>query len=111
MGQAFVYQGSPRDYRFGHVDPGEVAFFEGRPPDEDWVPHVPTVAEEAPPEVVDTPDDDVTLKQPNKAASAADWTAYAEAHGGFQATTGKSPADPATTRKEIVDHYTGGDES
>jgi hypothetical protein len=119
MGQAFVYQGSPRDYPFGHVDPGAVAFFEGRPPDEDWAPHVPAPAadeepvggehgrDEPPSTDVDAGDDQPMggLRQPNKAASAEDWKAYAAAHGGFQEVTGTHPDD--ATRRAIVEHYTG----
>lgn len=103
MGEPYVYQGDPRTYAFGHVTPGAIACFELRPPDGDWVPYVPPmVEEEAPAEAAGAGDGD-GLKQPNKAASAADWVAYAEAHGGFQAATGVAPAD--ASRKAIVDHY------
>lgn len=97
MADAYVYRGEPRDYHtVGHVKDGDVAYFD-RPPDSRWRPYTgnaaPTVdaTEQAP-------------RQPNKAASAADWQAYAEQHGGFQDATGTIPAD--ATRKAIVDHYT-----
>lgn len=47
------------------------------------------------------------VKQPNKAASAAEWVAFAKADGGFREQTGKDPEAETTTRKAIVDFYTG----
>lgn len=122
MAQPYVYKGEPRDYHWlGHVVHGAIAFFEGRPPDERWHPHEADVPADA--AVVDplrtqqqdeaiaaadqTGESGGDVKQPNKAASAEDWKAYAAAHGGFQDTTGTHPDD--ATRKAIVDHYTAGD--
>jgi hypothetical protein len=121
MAKPFVYRGEPRDYHFlGRVVDGAIAFFEHRPPDERWQPHEADVATDA--DVVDAAraqqHDAATaaadaaqqagqgdeLRQPNKAASAEDWKAYAAAHGGFQDATGVHPDD--ATRKAIVEHYT-----
>lgn len=99
--------------------PGDILYLTGLPPDERFVPHeaeIPVVDAEAEQAVhgdeqagadwrnpvVDEQAED--LKQPNKAAPAADWTAFAAAHGGFEQATGTAPAD--ATRKAIVDHYT-----
>src|ERR1700753_124303 len=97
--------------------PGDIVYLTGLPPDERFVPHdapVPAHAETderaehadeqagadwRDPVAAETED----LKQPNKAASAEDWKAYAAAHGGFQEATGVHPDD--ATRKAIVDHY------
>jgi hypothetical protein len=121
MAQPYVYRGDPRDYHWlGHVEDGAVAYFEHRPPDERWQPHEATVADDAAlvdPLRTQQQDEaiaatgqagtDAEVKQPNKAASAEDWKAYALAHGGFQDATGTHPDD--ATRKAIVDHYTAGD--
>lgn len=120
--QPYVYRGDPRDYHWlGHVEDGAIAYFDGRPPDERWQPHDAEVPADA--VVVDElraqQQDEATaaadqagqpeLKQPNKAAPAADWVAYADLHGGFEAATGTPPAE--ATRKAIVDHYTTTDQA
>ena len=64
-----------------------------------------TPAEEEQPEHEQSEEE---LKQPNKAASAEDWKAFALAHGGFEQETGVSPHQ--ASRKAIVDHYTGSSE-
>lgn len=121
--RAYTYTGpAPVTYTWGVVAPGAIAYFLGRPPDSDWTEYVApaaVAAEESADaesgavpaaEAGSDPTTDAALAaRPNKAASAEDWRAYADQHGGFQEATGKSPMDPATTRKEIVDHYTGPD--
>ena len=110
---AFVFNGvAPTPYPWGVVQPGDVGFFEHRAPNGDWSPFepaaapVPDVDDEEP---VDTGADpaDGEVRQPNKAASAEDWKAYAAADGSFEVTTGIHPDD--ATRKAIVDHYSGSD--
>jgi hypothetical protein len=119
MGKPYVFHGPPRDYHhLGRVNDGEVAYFEARPPDDNWTPwEAPEGAEmaEVDPAKVERHEQAVAdeearfaaeqeaLKQPNKAASADDWRAFAAAHGGFQEATGVHPDD--ATRKAIVDHY------
>ena len=122
MARPYVYRGDPRDYHWlGHVEDGAVGYFDGRPPDERWHPYESEVPVDA--VVIDElraqQQDEATAgagqaagsdgepRQPNKAASAEDWKAYAAAHGGFQEATGKHPDD--ATRKAIVDHYTSSD--
>lgn len=123
MAKPYRYVGhDARDYPslgFGAA-PGDIVYLTGLPPDERFVPHeaeLPTADVEAeqavhgdeqagadwrnPVTEESVPAED--LKQPNKAAPAADWTAFAEAHGGFEQATGTPPAD--ATRKAIVDHY------
>ncbi|TCO57123.1 hypothetical protein [Actinocrispum wychmicini] len=105
-----------RDYPWGVVHPGEVAYFSGRAPDGDWSP-ITAAPAPAPESEGPAPADEGSgnpaanegggeatdeLKRPGKAASAADWVAYAKTEGTF-------PGDPDTaTRKAIVDHYTAG---
>jgi len=95
--------GEDRMYPWGVVHPGDIAFFTGRAPDGDWVPHVPATpaaAEETPAEGAELTGGGPELKRPGKADSASDWVAYAKAEGSF-------PGDPDTaTRKAIVEHYT-----
>lgn len=95
-----------------------------RPPDGNWSEVVipPAVAEPEPTEQPADEEPDVAedavadeaeaaaaeLRQPNKAASADDWKAYAAADGSFQAATGTHPDE--ATRKAIVDHYTAEEE-
>lgn len=107
----WIYSGPPYEDAFGHVETGGVAYFAGRPPSDDWSPWTPPIlapveAPTAVPAEASGETDAGELRQPNKAASADDWRLYADQHGGFEEATGKSPLDPATTRKEIVDHYT-----
>lgn len=118
---AFVFNGTgPALYPWGTVNPGEVAVFMHRPPDGNWSEVVipPAVAEPEPAEQPADEEPDVAevaatdeaeaaaaeLRQPNKAASADDWKAYAAVEGSFQAVTGTHPDE--ATRKAIVDHYT-----
>lgn len=117
---AFVFNGTgPAPYPWGTVNPGEVAVFMHRPPDGNWseVPIVPAVdpepepvaeevaaADEAEVAEAEGADEAEELRQPNKAASADDWKAYAAVEGSFQAATGTHPDE--ATRKAIVDHYT-----
>ncbi len=120
---AYVFNGpAPAPYPWGMVNPGEVAVFMHRPPDSNWAEVVPPVVEQEP--AAETPADEPAaevaaadeveaaaageLRQPNKAASADDWKAYAVDHGGFEAVTGVHPDD--ATRKAIVDHYTAEEE-
>ena len=117
---AFTFNGTgPAPYPWGTVNPGQVAVFMHRPPDGNWSEvQIPT-AEEPSPAVPMESEEDVAevaasdeaelaataeLRQPNKAASADDWKAYAAAEGSFQAATGTHPDE--ATRKAIVDHYT-----
>lgn len=106
MATAHVYHGEPRDYpSLGfHADPGDIACFEGRAPDERWSPFEGDAPEDAR-ELPGVPDE--APKQPNKAASAAAWCAFAIADGSFQVATGTHP--DAASRKAIVDHYTAAD--
>lgn len=113
MAKSYVYRGEPLDDPWlGYVQDGAVAYFEGRPPDGRWhetetpVVQAPVTEELATEEQVAEleREEDGTLRQPNKAASADDWKSYALAHGGFQESTGVHPDD--ATRKAIVDHYT-----
>lgn len=117
MATAYRYTGSDaREYpTLGfRVEPGDVLYLEGKPPDL-------TVFVEAEAGSMETGDavPDVgadwrasthptslplpEVKQPNKAASQADWVEYAKADGSFQEATGTAPED--ATRKAIVEHY------
>lgn len=95
------------------VAPGDVVRLDGRPPSdgnfreltEDVEPTA--VAGTEPPEEVTDPDttDDPPAevpRQPNLAASAAEWTEYAKKAG--------VPAEIAdnATRKALIEHFTGG---
>lgn len=119
----FRFDGSKdTPYPWGTVRPGDIAYFAGRAPNGDWSP---VTAEATPEPDAVTADDAIvdetetaaatadegsaeSLRQPNKAASADDWKAYAIDHGGFEQATGVHPDD--ATRKAIVDHYTDGGE-
>lgn len=98
---AFRFTGpEPAPHAWGMANPGDIAMFAIRPPSTDWTEVLPELE---PAEVEPEPEGD--LKQPNKAASAEEWKAYAVAHGGFQEDTGRHPDD--ATRRAIVEHYTG----
>lgn len=108
MATPYRYVGeSARDYpTLGiHVEPGDTLYLDGRAPDDRFVV-VEVPAGEQPGVAADyrgpLPDEDP--KQPNKAASAEEWKAYALAHGGFEDATGTHPDD--ATRRAIVEHYT-----
>lgn len=122
MATAYRYVGEDeRDYpTLGFsVKPGDVLYLDGRPPaDGRFVEHEAAPAEgEEQSESADwrnpiTDDPDApALKQPNKAALAADWTAYAIQDGRFEQATGTHPSD--ATRAAVVEFYTsipeGGD--
>lgn len=117
MATAYRYTGSDaRDYpTLGfRVEPGDLLYLDGRPPDANFEPVEPgsmEIGDE--PEVgadwrASTHPTSLPVKQPNKAASQADWVEYAKADGSFEETTGTPPED--ATRRAIVEHYSFGPE-
>lgn len=62
---------------------------------------VPAGTGDVPPAEPENPDPD-GVKQPNKAASAEEWNAYALAQGLHEDVVANA------TRKQIVDHFNGG---
>ena len=100
MTAAYEFVGDEQMYPWGVVHRGDIAYFTGRAPDGDWREFVPT-AVEAEPVVESEERPHVDLRRPNRAASAADWRAYAKADSEFL-------DDPDTlTRQAIVDRYYG----
>lgn len=117
MATAYRYTGTDaRDYpTLGfRVVPDDVVYLDGKAPDPAFVPIEAGSMQTGD----DTPDVGVDWrasahpsslplpKQPNKAASQADWVEYAKADGGFEEATGTSPDD--ATRRAIVEHYSFG---
>jgi hypothetical protein len=110
---AFRFTGAePATYWGWTARAGDVASFPLSPPDDKWE----LVIEEEPAPVADEGQEEKTNGQadggqypvrPNKAAPAADWIVFALADGTFQEKTGQDPAAESTTRKSIVEFYTG----
>jgi hypothetical protein len=105
---AFRFTGAePATYWGWTAHTGDVASFPLAPPDDQWV----LVVEEESPAAEEQPEEQGDGGQypvrPNKAAPAADWIAYAVADGTFQEKTGQDPEAGSTTRKSIVEFYTG----
>jgi hypothetical protein len=102
----------PATYWEWTAKPGDVAAFPFAPPDDKWE----LVVEEEPPPATEEGQEEKTDGQsdggqypvrPNKAAPAADWIVFAVADGTFQEKTGLDPEAESTTRKSIVEFYTG----
>lgn len=118
MATAYRYTGSDaRDYpTLGfHVNPGDLLYLDGKPPDGSFEPVKPgsmETGDEAPAEGADWRRDAYPTseppRRPNKAAAQADWVEFAKADGSFEDATGTSPED--ATRRAIVDHYSFGPE-
>lgn len=110
---AFRFTGvEPATYWGWTAQPGAIAAFPFTPPDDKWELVIeeepaPAVAEEGQEEKTDGGQYPV---RPNKAAPAADWITYAVADGTFQEKTGQDPEAESTTRKSIVEFYTGAPE-
>jgi hypothetical protein len=113
MATAYRYTGSDaRDYpTLGfHVEPGDLLYLDGRPPDASFVEVEPgsmETSDEPPVEGADWRRDAFSTsdvpRRPNKAAAAADWVEFAKADGSFEEATGTLPED--ATRRAIVEHY------
>jgi hypothetical protein len=114
MATAYRYTGTDaREYpSLGfRVEPGDVLYLDGTPPDSTFVrvdPGSMETGEDVPEVGVDWrsntfPTSSPALKQPNKAASQAVWVEYANADGSFEEATGQAPEE--ATRRAIVEHY------
>lgn len=84
----------------GPVQPGDVAYFEGNPPDDKWRPYEPATDAVEGREVAEESDTASVVRRPNKAAPKADWQDYARAQG-------MDPAEvDAATRTALIEQFT-----